>query len=126
MKKKNAKASRPRMNAVERDLIGGLEEFRGALKGEAALGKRFTIRQIVLELAPQTYTPDLVRQTRGILNASQALFAQFLGVSPKTVRAWEAGKEPSEMACRFMDEIRRDPAYWLKRWRQATRSKESC
>jgi len=62
----------------------------------------------------------MVRRTRGLLRASQAVFARFLGVSVKTVRAWEQGfNVPSDMACRFMDEIRRDPSYWLRRLRSA-------
>ena len=47
---------------------------------------------------------------------SQAIFAQFLGVSVKTVSAWERGdKKPSDLACRFMDEIKESPDYWKRR-----------
>jgi len=50
---------------------------------------------------------------------SQALFAQFLGVSIATVQAWEQGvKAPAKMACRCMDEMLRDPAQWQRRVRQ--------
>jgi hypothetical protein len=32
------------------------------------------------------------------------------------VQAWESGvNTPSDMACRFMDEIRHNPEYWQKR-----------
>jgi putative transcriptional regulator len=62
----------------------------------------------------------LVKQTRALLGASQAVFANFLGVSVKTVRAWEQGvNTPSAMACRFMDEIRRDPKHWIARLSEA-------
>jgi DNA-binding transcriptional regulator YiaG len=51
---------------------------------------------------------------------SQAVFAKLLGVSLNTVRAWEQGvNHPSDMACRFLDEIRRDPAYWVRRLKEA-------
>ena len=52
------------------------------------------------------------------------LFARFLGVSVKTVRAWEQGTNtPQEIACRLMDEILHDPDYWRKRLSQLARSR---
>ena len=44
----------------------------------------------------------------------------FLGVSVKTVQAWEQGLQtPPKMACRFMDEIRHDPEHWIERLKEA-------
>jgi putative transcriptional regulator len=81
--------------------------------------QRFTCRTIRLKLEPQEYSPALVKQTREILGASQAIFAQFLGVSASAVQDWEQGEKPPKgSACRLMDEIRRDPEYWLKRLRE--------
>ena len=69
--------------------------------------------------APSVYHPRLVRETRDLLAASQAVFARFLGVSVQTVRAWEQGvNTPSTLASRFLDEIRHDPAYWRTRLRE--------
>ncbi len=69
---------------------------------------------------PGPYGPEQVKETRRLLNASQALFAKFLGVSASTVRAWEHGTNvPSALACRFMDEIRREPERWVERLRSA-------
>ena len=49
-------------------------------------------------------------------SVSQRIFAQFLGVSVDAVQSWEGGvNTPSDMACRFMDEIRFNPEYWRKR-----------
>jgi putative transcriptional regulator len=117
------KANNAQLNKVERDLIEGLEEFRDALVSGKKISGEFTCRKVVLDLHPHAYTPEMVKAARSLLRVSQALFAQFLGVSPKTVRAWEGGKEPSEMACRFMDEIRRDPVYWRRRLVKVTRVK---
>lgn len=105
-------------SSVENEILEALADFTDALeKGEVL--KRFTCRQIKLNLVPTQYSPELVRQTRKMLGISQTLFARFLGVSPKTVRAWEQGiNTPHPMACRFMDEIRRDRGYWVKRLRQ--------
>jgi putative transcriptional regulator len=116
---------RTKRNSVERDLICALEEFAGDLKGDAPLPDKYTCRRMVLVLEPRAYGSKQVRATRNLLRLSQALFAHFLGVSPKTVRSWEQGKTPSDMACRFMDEIQRNPAYWRKRIRESARVKAS-
>lgn len=100
------------------EIIRRLREFTKALRSGKV--ERFTCRKIRLNLKPTEYSPKLVKQTRKILNVSQALFARFLGVSPKTVRAWEQGfSTPHDMACRFLDEIRRDPEHWRKRLLQS-------
>jgi DNA-binding transcriptional regulator YiaG len=71
-----------------------------------------------LELNPKTYTPDMVKETRRLLSASQLVFARFLGVSVKTVSQWEQGfGKPNQMACRFMDEINSNPEHYLNRLR---------
>ena len=98
-------------------LAEGFEELASALKvNKKTVSEKFTCHKLALDLHPEAYSPDLVKKTRRILNASQAVFAQFLGVSPQTVRAWEQGVNvPRESACRLMDEIRHDPKYWQAR-----------
>lgn len=108
---------------AEKELLEGLTKFRDALRKGEKIQQKFTCHRVAIDLVPHTYTPKLVKEVRELLGLSQALFGQFLGVSPKTVRAWEAGNDPSGMACRFMDEIRRDPSYWRKRLASATKSK---
>lgn len=113
------------LNDVERDLIEGMEGFLEDLQNNAPIEEKYTCRRVVLDLQPHAYTAEQVKDTRKLLRASQALFAQFLGVSPKTVRAWEQGKSPSDIACRFMDEIQRNPEYWRKRLKESAQIK-SC
>jgi putative transcriptional regulator len=104
------------LTPFETKLISRMRGFVSALKEGTEISERFTCRTVKLDLTPSRYTARRVAATREILGASQPVFAQFLGVSVKTVRAWEQGiNAPSDMACRFMDEIRRDPAYWQKR-----------
>jgi DNA-binding transcriptional regulator YiaG len=110
-----------KLNSVERDLVEGLEQFLVDLKNDAPIEKKYTCRRVVLDLEPEPYSAENVKATRKMLNASQELFAQFLGVSVKAVRKWEAGRAPSDMACRFMDEIRRAPDYWRARLRESLR-----
>lgn len=104
-----------KLNAVERDLVEGLDGLVKSLERGDKLRENFTCRRVILNVRTAEYGPQLVKATRRLLKASQALFAQFLGVSVKTVCAWESGQPPSEMACRFMDEIRHNPAYWNAR-----------
>jgi len=93
-----------------------LNEFADAVEAGEDVCAKFTCRKVVLNLLPQPYDPKLVKQTRALLSVSQNIFAQFLGVAPATVQAWESGtNSPSDIACRFMDEIRHDPQYWRQR-----------
>jgi putative transcriptional regulator len=102
------------------EIVAALTEFYEALKeGSEAVTKRFTVRTVELDLKPRTYTGEEVKKVRDLLGLSQPLFARFLGVSVKTVRAWEnGGKRLSDMACRFLDEIALKPDYWRERVNQ--------
>ena len=106
--------------SVAAQIMEGLDEFADSLQKKEPIGDKFTCRVVELDLRPREFNPEMVRRTRKLLHASQGVFARFLGVSVKTVRAWEQGvNTPSDMACRFMDEIRRDPNYWLRRLKSA-------
>jgi len=99
-------------------IIEGLREFSEALEKREPIAKRFTCRKVELQLQSTPCKPETVKTTRNLLGASQGMFAQFLGVSVKTVRAWEQGiNVPSDIACRFMDEIRLNPDYWVERFK---------
>jgi putative transcriptional regulator len=101
-------------------IVERLRGFAEALEKGEGLTKRFTCRKVVMDLTPTSYNPELVKATRSLLGASQAVFARFLGVSVQTVRAWEQGvNAPNGMACRFMDEIRANPEYWMERLQKA-------
>jgi DNA-binding transcriptional regulator YiaG len=102
--------------SVGSKIVGRLKEFTEALERNDKISDNFTCHKVVLDLKPSRYGPELVKATRTILHVSQALFATFLGVKLNTVQAWEQGaSQPSDMACRFMDEIRQDPDYWTGR-----------
>jgi len=109
-----------RKKTVAEELIDGFTEFAEALDAGGDLGTQFNCYQMQLDLCPKTYTPDMVRETRKMLGASQMVFAKFLGVSCKTVQQWEHGfNTPKPVACRFMDEIRRNPKYYINRIRES-------
>ena len=110
--------------SIGKTIVGRLNEFADALETGRDISAKFTCRKVVINLEPEAYDPKLVKQTRRVLSASQAIFAKFLGVTVDTVQSWESGiNTPSDMACRFMDEIRLAPAYWQKRFSQCVSQK---
>ena len=114
---KSAKVNKRRRSVAER-MIQRLQDYTEALESGADISERFTCRTVARTAAPSVYHPRLVRETRDLLAASQAVFGRFLGVSVQTVRAWEQGvNTPSPLASRFLDEFRHDPAYWrIRLW----------
>lgn len=116
MKEREGKSRR---TSIGRTIADRLGRFAEAVESGEDITSRFTCRTIKLNLEPQPYSPQLVKTTRRKLGASQAIFAQFLGVSASAVRDWEQGlKPPHGAACRLMDEIRHDPKYWVERMRE--------
>lgn len=100
-------------------IVERLKRFSETLESGETITDKYTCRTIKLNLEPRSYSAELVKQTRELLGTSQTIFAQFLGVSVKTVCDWEQDrKKPKEVACRLMDEIRRDPQYWLNRLKE--------
>jgi putative transcriptional regulator len=63
-------------------------------------------------IAPlNTYNSDDIKKIRVQQNMTQKLFAEALGVSVKTVEAWEAGtNNPSGAASRLLDLLKQDGA----------------
>jgi putative transcriptional regulator len=113
------KKAKPVFSAAGAEIIGALTELRDTLRAKIPLEHKFTVRTIELDVRPREYSAEDVKRTRQILNVSQSIFARFLGVDVKTVRSWEQGlKQPSPIACRFMDEIAFSPEHWRKRLRQ--------
>ena len=115
------------MNSKVADrVLRRLKGFTEALESGEDIAKRFTCRQVELNLGRTNYPPQAVKGVRKLLGASQGVFASFLGVSAKTVCSWEQGiNEPSDMTCRFLDEIRLNPPYWRKRLGEAVGVKRS-
>lgn len=112
------------MSRIGKKIIARLEGFTDDLERGVDVTKTYTCRQIVLDLDPTEYDAKRVIQARKSLGLSQVLFAKFIGVSPKTVRAWEQGtNSPQDIACRLMDEILHDPVYWRGRVNQMARTK---
>lgn len=103
--------------SAEEKIIQGLKDFADALESDDNLTERFTCRKVVLNLEPLSCSPDNVKKARETLGLSQALFAKFIGASRSAVQSWERGdREPSPIACRFMDEIMNNPQLFRRRF----------
>jgi putative transcriptional regulator len=89
-------------------IIEGLQEAiayeRGEVTGLRVTSVEVTARKVHLELPPW-YAPFLIREIRHKLSVSQAVFAQMLGVSASSVRAWEQGKREPEGPVRRLLQI---------------------
>lgn len=70
-------------------------------------------KKTVLSIAPvDVFTPGEIREIRISTGLTQVLFAKYMGVSPKTVEAWEAGRNhPEGAACRLLTLTRNDPSF---------------
>ncbi|MDR1588440.1 MAG: helix-turn-helix domain-containing protein [Treponema sp.] len=75
-------------------------------------------RKVRLTIKPvDNFNSDEIRKIRRNTGLSQVLFAGSLGVSPKTVEAWENGRNKPEGASRRLLEIVREEPDFLSRFR---------
>lgn len=59
-----------------------------------------------------TFKPHEIKEIRNKTGLTQNLFAKYMGVSIKTVEAWEAGRNhPEGAACRLLAITQKDPLF---------------
>ena len=98
------------MNVYE-SIMQGLTEAVDYQQG------KITARKTKLTIKPvTTFNTEDIKQIRKKTGLSQVMFAGSLGVSPKTVEAWENGRNKPEGASRRLLEIVRDDPGFLKRF----------
>ncbi len=86
-------------------IISGLNESLEYSKGKLPSVKR---RKVSISPIPK-YDASKIKQIRLSLNLSQTIFAEALGVSVKTVEAWESGRnKPQGPASRFLQLLEMD------------------
>ncbi len=89
------------------DIKTGLQEAIAYEKGELQ-AKTTTI--CITPVA--TFTPTEIKGIRNSTGMTQKLFAKYMGVSVKTVEAWEAGRNhPEGAACRLLTLTKNDPNF---------------
>ena len=60
----------------------------------------------------ETFTASEIKDIRKSAELTQSLFAKYLGVSLKTVEAWESGRNhPNGAACRMLSITKKDPQF---------------
>ena len=93
------------MKSVFDSIMTGLTE---AVEDAKSSDKKLP-RKIVTILPVKQYTSEQVKNIRRKTRMSQKAFAGYLGVSPKTVEAWEAGtNHPSGAASRLLNMMEMD------------------
>ncbi len=92
------------------DIKTGLNQAIEYEKGE------LDAKAVTLSITPvDTFTASEIKSIRNNTGLTQVLFAKFMGVSVKTVEAWEAGRNhPEGTACRLLAMTRSDPSFPLK------------
>ncbi len=87
------------MNSLFDDLREGLQEAIDYEKGIGNANKK------VFVITPVTkYSREQIKSIRNKAGMTQAVFASYMGISKKTVEAWELGRtHPTGPACRLLD-----------------------
>jgi putative transcriptional regulator len=97
--------------SVYESIIQGLTEAVDYQQG------KITARKTKLTIKPvSTFNNEDIKQIRQKTGLSQVMFAGSLGVSPKTVEAWENGRNKPEGSSRRLLEIVRDDPGFLQRF----------
>ena len=98
------------MSSIFDDMKVGLEQ---AIAFEKGTGKA---KVTVLSISPvDRFSADEIRNIRKNTGMTQVLFAKYMGVSVKTVEAWESGRNhPEGTACRLLSMTRIDPAFPIR------------
>ncbi|MBZ5528715.1 MAG: helix-turn-helix domain-containing protein [Acidobacteriia bacterium] len=92
--------------------VNVFDDMREALQDAAAYerGAAVNLRVTRIPARPKPISAKDVRHIRRALNASQALFATYLNVSPNAVRSWEQGtRRPRQAALKLLAIARKNP-----------------
>ena len=85
----------------------GLNEAIEYEKGNLKANKR------TISITPiEEFTASEIKAIRKNAGMTKVLFAKYLGVSLKTVEAWESGRnQPNGAACRMLSITKKDPLF---------------
>jgi len=97
---------------IGENLINSLEEAIKYEKGEKVKG----LKSHTITVAPlPDYKGKEIKEIRNELGLTQSIFAYVLGVSKKTVEAWESGKNhPAGPAQRMLSILEKDKSFLKK------------
>ena len=98
-------------NSVYESIMTGLNEALDDAQSEKPILKR---HKVIVEPV-KVFEADEVKKIRNSTGMSQKVFASYMGVSDKTVEAWEAGtNHPSGAASRLLSMIEKDKELIIK------------
>lgn len=81
---------------------------------EHAKGTRKDLRTTTLPRPPMELSAKDIADLRGRLKMSQAVFASYLNISPKTVQSWEQGHgKPNGASLKLLSLARKNPKILL-------------
>ena len=93
------------MNEAYKSIVAGLNEAID----DAKFKEKKLNRRMVTVIPVKEYKASDVKKIRSQVGMSQKLFASYMGVSEKTVEAWEAGvNKPSGAASRILNMMEMD------------------
>ena len=93
------------MSMVFDSIVQGLSE---AIEDAKSDDKKLNRRTVTI-IPVKKYEADEVKRIRKSVNMSQSLFANYIGVSVKTLEAWESGtNHPSGAASRLLNMMEMD------------------
>ena len=86
------------------------DEIKKGLKEAIFDTKKQNLKRNYIYIEPiKDFSSKEIKQIRARVGLTQKLFASFLGVSVKTIEAWEEGiNKPSGVASRMLSMIERD------------------
>lgn len=97
------------MSEQYNSIMEGLNELMEYAKGDKTK-VRTRIREAPPKIEPvKKYTRESIKKIRINLHLSQRSFAEVVGVSPKTVEAWESGaNSPAGSSARIIELMEKD------------------
>lgn len=92
---------------IYNDIKTGLNEAVEFEKGN------IKVKTTTIGIAPlEKFEPSDIKDIRNSTGLTQKLFAMYMGVSIKTVEAWESGRNhPDGAACRMLVLTKKDPNF---------------
>ena len=96
--------------SVYESILQGLSEAVDFQQG------KIKVRKAKLSIKPiHTFSNDDIKQIRKKTGLSQVMFASSMGVSHKTVEAWENGRnKPDGASRRLLEVVRDDPGFLIR------------
>ncbi len=95
------------------DLKKSLNEVNDFQNGKIEI-KPIKRKKLIVE-PPEEFNPEKIKQVRQTTSLSQSGLAAILGISVKTVQAWESGRSnPLGPAARILSILQNEPDFIMK------------